>query len=183
MFDVPASILISTNDSFVKIYKSNLLQLALLVGLMTGCATQPLASLEKSRRAAASWVVGHHVSNSPDREMMTVFSSLHPVAAGTEVSPAQHRGDPAQPPPIHSTGKESWFFVIDHATPAAFAHRLTYVFVPLDGSPPLEFEEMWWPKITGKSLWFSRGMMTAPSQYIVYEGIVATAWRLNHPSP
>lgn len=149
-----------------------------LVFLLSGCASEEQALSDMQRReVVAQDVRESFLPADSSREVMTIYATLYPLATGIAISPAVNKDDPATPPPAYVLSKPSWFLVIDRDSLAGFAHDVTYIIAPDDGSPYEVHEEKWWPLIEGLNHWFQDGRMTAAREFIVYEGVVAADWR------
>lgn len=141
-------------------------------------------SLFSQRERIARKIYRRFVPHNVSREIMTIYGTLYPVSAKIQIWPAVNKDDPISAPPIYTLAKPSWFFLIDHNSLAGFAHDLTYIFAPVDGSPLEVHEEQWWPFVEGQSHWHRDGHIDAPREFIVFEGVVAYDWRANgrfHP--
>lgn len=140
--------------------------------------------LSSHRYRIAKKICKLFLPDDPSREVMSIYGTLYPIAAKIRISPAVNKGGPQLAPPVYALAKPSWFFVVDHDSLRRFAHPVTYIFAPVDGSPFEVHEEQWWPLIEGQSHWHHAGHIDAPREFVVFEGVIAYDWRANgrdHP--
>lgn len=148
--------------------------LSLLITI-TGCQTAPSVR----RQRIADDIVARFLPTDSSREVATVFGTRHPIAAGIEIRPVAHKDNPRLPPPVYTLQKDSWFFVVDRNSLAPFAHAVTYILAPVDGSAYVVHEESWWPIVEGQNHWYRAGSMQADMAFIVFQGIIASDWFAN----
>jgi len=125
--------------------------------LPLGAAFALLASCTPGRSAqtfeAARQVVLDQVllPESLDRPVI-VFALAELLEPGDEIGPYHKEGyGPAVEP--FSIEEETWFFWIDDAPGAHFAHTNRFVLLPRSGGVPSVQEYEWWPVLNGQGLW------------------------------
>jgi hypothetical protein len=131
------------------------------------------------REGIARKICRSFLPDNPSREVMTIYGTLYPIASKIRISPAVNKSDPKVAPPIYILAKPSWFFLVDHNSLMRFAHRVTYIIAPVNGSTFEVHEEQWWPVIEGQSHWHRDGHIDAPREFVVFEGVIAYDWRAN----
>lgn len=147
---------------------------AIVVGAVLAGACAP----RDQRAAIAADVIQQLLPADATREVATVYATLHPLASGVRIMPAFHRDDLRQKPPEYVLTTPSFLVVIDHNSLARFAHDVTYVIAPANGSGRQIHRERWWPTVEGQPHWYRGGYMQAPPEFVVFEGVVALDWRL-----
>lgn len=149
---------------------------AILTLSTVGCRTARVTPAT-DHASVVRMVLDRYLPQDSTREIMTVFASRAPVGVGARIRPNANSSGPHHPPPVYRVDRPSWFFAIDRNSLAKWAHDVTFIFIPTDGSPHVVHNERWWPVIDEKTFWYDHGHMDARPPFVVYEGLIAAAWR------
>ncbi len=141
----------------------------------------------------------------PDQKVMA-FLWLQPLLTSDRIAPyAPSQPGTAKFPNLvpYPLKESSWFFWIDNAPYAKYAHPVQFVFFGIESEDSAVSNEEWWPVLNGKSLWaeedeywnslywvynggfsrskssaFSFRARTSPNQQEPYgQGLVVNGWK------
>jgi hypothetical protein len=107
-------------------------------------------SLEQAVELVVSGVVKPETL---DHEVI-VFSWPEPLEAGDRME-AYRLPETEQDGQIRTIERETWFFWIEDAPGALFAHRTRFVFVERASGELSVVDDLWWPVLNGDGLWVS----------------------------
>jgi len=153
------------------------LSLFLLIG-NCNIKDDPSPSYEVRRQELTKNVIDNYLPQDSTVRIITIFATLEPLNAGTPISPALNANDFLSPPPVYTMSTDFWLFIVDRYSMAKFAHDVSYIFIPEDGTPHEIHEEKWWPIINNNLTWYYKSYLHAP-QYVVFQGDYAEVWRAN----
>lgn len=113
----------------------------------------------------------------PDH-MTIAFLWLQPVLGSDRISPYAPSSLPKEVTTLpylvpYSLKENCWFFWVDDAPYAKYAHATRFVFFGIDSGTSTVYREEWWPVLNGKSLWTEKNEYWNTSFWVYDAGLSA----------